>query len=87
MMWNAQEESLGNSWTILLNQYHQHTVGLKMARVLWQGTNHLILMVSFESLYRLPKVLLLSTDTLSETNVVPENRPLEKEIPIQNHHF
>ena len=25
--------------------------------------------------------------TLPETNVAPENRPLEKEIPIGNHHF
>ena len=37
-------------------------------------------MVSFESPYRFPKVLLLYT--LPETNIVPENRPLEKEIPI-----
>ena len=26
-------------------------------------------------------------NTLPETNVAPENRPLEKEIPIGNHHF
>ncbi len=26
-------------------------------------------------------------DTLPETNIAPENRPLEKEIPIGNHHF
>ena len=25
--------------------------------------------------------------TLPETNIAPENRPLEKEIPIANHHF
>ena len=25
--------------------------------------------------------------TLPETNIAPENRHLEKEIPIQNHHF
>ena len=25
--------------------------------------------------------------TLCETNIAPENRPLEKEIPIGNHHF
>ena len=25
--------------------------------------------------------------TLPETNMAPENRPLEKEIPIGNHHF
>ena len=25
--------------------------------------------------------------TLPETNITPENRPLEKEIPIGNHHF
>ena len=25
--------------------------------------------------------------TLPETNIAPENRPLEKEIPIGNHHF
>ena len=24
--------------------------------------------------------------TLPETNIAPENRPLEKEIPIGNHH-
>ena len=24
---------------------------------------------------------------LPETNIAPENRPLEKEIPIRNHHF
>ena len=28
-----------------------------------------------------------TTDTLPETNIAPENRPLEKEIPIGNHHF
>ncbi len=27
------------------------------------------------------------TDTLPKTNIAPENRPLEKEIPIGNHHF
>ena len=27
------------------------------------------------------------SDTLPETNISPENRPLEKEIPIGNHHF
>ena len=26
-------------------------------------------------------------DTLPETNMAPENNPLEKEIPIGNHHF
>ena len=25
--------------------------------------------------------------TLPETNIATENRPLEKEIPIENHHF
>ena len=25
--------------------------------------------------------------TLPETHIAPENRPLEKEIPIGNHHF
>ena len=25
--------------------------------------------------------------TLPETNMAPENNPLEKEIPIANHHF
>ena len=25
--------------------------------------------------------------TLPETNMAPENNPLEKEIPIKNHHF
>ena len=25
--------------------------------------------------------------TLPETNIAPENRPLEKEIPIGNHNF
>ena len=27
------------------------------------------------------------TVTLPEINIAPENRPLEKEIPIGNHHF
>ena len=27
------------------------------------------------------------TITLPETNIAPENRALEKEIPIGNHHF
>ena len=27
------------------------------------------------------------TYTLPETKIAPENRPLEKEIPIGNHHF
>ncbi len=27
------------------------------------------------------------SDTLPETNIARENRPLEKEIPIGNHHF
>ena len=26
-------------------------------------------------------------DIFPETNIAPENRPLEKEIPIGNHHF
>ena len=29
----------------------------------------------------------LKVDTPPETNIAPENRPLEKEIPIGNHHF
>jgi len=29
----------------------------------------------------------LGSITLPETNIAPENRPLEKEIPIGNHHF
>ena len=39
-----------------------------------------------ESLGVCPLVIALA-DTLPETNVSPENRPLEKEIPIGNHHF
>ena len=33
------------------------------------------------------KMLIFRGYTLPETNVVPENRPLEKEIGIGNHHF
>ena len=29
----------------------------------------------------------ITWNTLPETNISPENRPLEKEIPIGNHHF
>ncbi len=29
----------------------------------------------------------LISDTLPETNIAPENRPLEKDIPIGNHDF
>ena len=29
----------------------------------------------------------MNTYTLPETNIAPENEPLEKEIPIGNHHF
>ena len=29
----------------------------------------------------------VSPHTLPETNIAPENKPLEKEIPIGNHHF
>ena len=39
-----------------------------------------------ESLGVCPLVIALA-DTLPETNVSPENRPLEKEIPIGSHHF
>ena len=31
--------------------------------------------------------LVASAYTLPETNISPENRPLEKEIPIGNHDF
>jgi len=31
--------------------------------------------------------LFLGEATLPETNIAPENEPLEKEIPIGNHHF
>ena len=30
---------------------------------------------------------MFGSDTLPETNIASENRPLEKEIPIGNHHF
>ena len=30
---------------------------------------------------------LVEVDTPPETNMAPENRPLEKEIPIGNHQF
>ena len=36
---------------------------------------------------RLVRQALWTKHTLPETNVAPENRPLEKEIPIGNHHF
>ena len=29
----------------------------------------------------------MESNTLPETNMAPENNPLEKEIPIGNHHF
>ena len=29
----------------------------------------------------------ISMNTLPETNIAPENGPLEKEIPIGNHHL
>ena len=29
----------------------------------------------------------MKSNTLPETNMAPENNPLEKEIPIGNHHF
>ena len=29
----------------------------------------------------------VETGTLPESNIAPENGPLEKEIPIGNHHF
>ena len=32
-------------------------------------------------------MLVLPEGTLPETNIAPENRPLEKEIPIGNQHF
>ena len=32
-------------------------------------------------------IFVVCLGTLPETNVAPENRPLEKEIPIGNHHF
>ena len=32
-------------------------------------------------------VKLIVDHTLLETNMAPENRPLEKDIPIGNHHF
>jgi len=31
--------------------------------------------------------LTIFISTLLETNIAPENTPLEKEIPIGNHHF
>ncbi len=31
--------------------------------------------------------VLFRKNTIPETNISPENRPLEKEIPIGNHHF
>ena len=34
-----------------------------------------------------PSKLAKMGDTLPETNIAPKNRPLEKEIPIGNHHF
>ena len=36
---------------------------------------------------RLENHYFLIGDTLPETKMAPENRPLEKEIPIGNHHF
>ncbi len=33
------------------------------------------------------EITLLIGVTLPETNMEPENRPLEKEIPIGNHYF
>ena len=37
------------------------------------------------TVFGMSKVLV--KDTLPETNIAPENRPLEKEIPIGSHHF
>jgi len=33
------------------------------------------------------RMMLEAGSTLPETNISPENRPLEKEIPIGSHHF
>ena len=32
-------------------------------------------------------IFMFTNMTLPETNIAPENRPLEKEIPIGNDHF
>ena len=36
---------------------------------------------------KLPWHPMIQAITLPQTNIAPENRPLEKEIPIGNHHF
>ena len=39
-------------------------------------------------LLKLPNLVFgVEIDTLPETNIAPENRPLEKDILIGNHHF
>ena len=44
---------------------------------------HLPLLLGNLSMY----IWIQNSDTLPETNMAPENTPLEKEIPIGNHHF
>ena len=44
---------------------------------------------SYRTLFQSPPLHPIQKNmiTLPESNIAPENRPLEKEIPIRNHHF
>ena len=55
----------------------------RFLRCRW-GDKELTTLGLHESFQILPQ---LQGTTLPETNISPENRPLEKEIPIGNHHF
>ena len=45
------------------------------------------LVFPIENRYFIHCYVSLPEGTLPETNIAPENRPLEKEIPIGNQHF
>ena len=60
-------------------------------KILWDihFLNHLvdIQLILQESYIQLKQNPYIDIHTLPETNTSTENRPLEKEIPIGNHHF
>ena len=60
-------------------------------KILWDimTSNHLvdIQLILQESYIQLKQNPYIDIHTLPEANISTENRPLEKEIPIGNHHF
>jgi len=83
------KKSLGSSWVIrlFLGEVICYEIEMEDRRYPTGSKLGSALQESPKSILRKLVSYVFPRGTLPETKIAPENRPLEKEIPIGNHHF